>query len=381
MEHSFAALPSFLAPHTRILLVCRAKDSLDALATTTVIHEWLQDQKKTVECLTPGLSAWPVPLQTTAELQTEIGPFRSLEVRIPLKNASLNELSYAIENDSLRLSLTPKSGMWNEDDVRAQSGQPRFDTCIVIGPATKQELSELVPGDAEWMQALPTLHITLQTPTNPWSPQTISLGAKTGLSEHLASWLLANEPETLTKSRAHTLLAGILSSSNSFRSSLVTSDTFETASELVRRGADRQAIIHALWRTIPVRDLNLWGRAMMRLTPHATLPLITTLISAHDFLQTKSSHAAIPALAQYLLDRVETAKILLIFATNETQTRVHVITRAPLSAELIARWFDGQGNTQQAEWNMQTSDLLEAQQQVLTRLEEELPRLLIHVNG
>lgn len=372
-SHPLAQLLPLVTQASRILLIGRQDATMDECAAMTVLAQHLTELGKRVRCVVPGLEQWPAPLQALYPLESTLGPIRSLEISLPVDRVPLAELTYAIEDAALRLTLMPKDGMWSPSEILVRPGQPAFDLVIAV-QTTKEALAELVPNDREWMQTLPSITLSTDPLSESWSSLPLLFVTRTGLAEDIAAWLMETA-QTITTPVAHNLLTGMIASSKSFRSPRVRSDTLRLASQLVERGADRQAIMHQLWRTVPVASLNLWGRAMMRLTPHATLPLATTLLTAHDFLQTKSEIRAIPELSLYVFDRLPETQALLILYSTPHGTSARLCTRRPLEAQVIAQWFGGKGATDQAEWSMSTADLLEAQREILLVLERELPRL------
>ncbi len=372
-QPSFAQLQPLVTQASRILVIGRRNASIDDCAAISVLAHHLAEQGKRVRCVIPGLEQWPQPLQPVHPVEPTIGPIRALEISLPVDRVALSELTYAIENAALRLTLMPKDGMWNPSNILIQAGQPSFDLVIAV-QISKDELAELVPTDREWMQSIPSISLSTDPVSEPWASLPLLFVTTTGLTEAVAAWLMeTNQP--VPASVAHNLLTGIIASSKSFQGPRVQSQTLQLASQLVERGADRQTIIHQLWRTVPVSSLNLWGRAMMRLTPHATLSLTTTLLTAHDFLQAKTDARVIPELALSLFDRLPETQALLILFSTTNGTAARLCTRRPLEAQVIAQWFGGKGATDQAEWTMSTADLLEAQREILLVLERELPRL------
>lgn len=372
-RHPLSRLQPLVQQASRILLVGRRDAAIDEYAALSVLAQLLTKQNKQVRCVVPGATAWPEPLRALHPLESSVGLFRTLEINLPVDRVPLSELTYTIEDAALRLTLAPKEGMWNASEVLIRPGQPRFDLVIAV-QMSKESLAELVTGDREWFQTIPSITLSTDPTGEAWASLPLLFVTKTGLAEEFALWL-KEDPGSITTDIAHNLLTGILASSESFRGPRVQSTTLQLASELVERGADRQDIIHRLWRTVPVQSLNLWGRAMMRLTPHASLPITTTLLTAHDFLQAKSDTSAIPGLGAYLLERLPNAQALLILFSDAHATRARLFTRRPWEASLIAGWFGGQGATDQAEWSMTTADLLEAQRDIFLVLERELPRL------
>ena len=68
--------------------------------------------------------------------------------------------------------------------------------------------------------------------------------------------------EHITKEVATALLTAMIDSTRSFTSDSVKPHTLKTASKLMALGADRQYIIHNLYRTKTIGSLKLWGQAL-----------------------------------------------------------------------------------------------------------------------
>ena len=71
--------------------------------------------------------------------------------------------------------------------------------------------------------------------------------------------------EDLDSDIATNLLAGMMAATNSFQSPQVTPNTLELASQMIVKGAKREAIIDALYRTKNIQTLKNWGRVLSRL--------------------------------------------------------------------------------------------------------------------
>lgn len=363
------------APYQRILVVTPPHADLDTLATALVLGWTLKQQGKNVTLVTPGQSSLPTPLKPLLPNHSHINGFRALRIELPVHDVPLEEFSYDIQEKRLHIELLPKHGAWSEETVSVQSGAARYDALLAINTLSQASLVELVPAESEWMCTLPSLCITNRTTQDAWAQKTTLLSPGESLSEEVYTWL-KDRPETLTPDVIHTLLTGIIAATDAFRGTNVRSRTLQAAGELVERGAPRQDIINALWRVVSVPSLNLWGRALMRLSLHAQLPLAYTLLSEHDFLQANTTPTSINGLGKYLLDRLPTISLVLVLSAWNGERRAHLLARAPLQANLLARWFHGEGTLEQASWLIEATDLLAAQQSILTTLERELPRLL-----
>lgn len=373
--HPLSALESFLRDKTRILVVTAPNAEIDNLAALSVIGKWIEGIGKTVTLVCPEKSAWTEPLRTLLPLKPALGAFRALHIRLPLEKTPLEEFSYDVRNQELQIELLPKNGAWSETDVKVQAGSIRFDALIAINIPQAALLQSLVPTETEWTKQLPSLHLTTKAKSDAWSTESISLLTTSSLCEELYLWM-KEQNVALSPDITHNLLTGLIAATNGFRDERMQSRTLQVASELVERGADRQDIMNRLWRTMSLPALNVWGRALMRLSVHATLPFAHTILTEHDFLQAGAGEETIPSLGKYLLDRLPETKLCLVLSAWNGKRKAILFARQPFEANTVARWFHGHGDTTQAEWSIEALDLLEGQREILTVLERELPRFI-----
>lgn len=372
--HPLSPLESFLRDKTRILIVTASNAEMDDLAAASVIGKWLAETKKTVTVCSAERTTWPEPLRVLLPIQPTVGAFRALHIHLSLEKTPLEAFSYDVRGQELQIELLPKKGAWSESDAKIKAGSVRFDAVIFINIPDIASVKTLVPTENEWTKQLPSLHLTTKT-TDPWATETISLLTTSSLCEELYLWMKEGNKD-LSADIVHNLLTGLIAATNGFRDERMQSRTLQVASELVERGADRQDIMNRLWRTMSLPALNVWGRALMRLTVHASLPFAHTILTEHDFLQAGAGEETLPSLGKYLLDRLPDTKLCVVLSAWNGKRKAIVFARQPFDANIAARWFHGQGTPQQAEWNIEALDLLEGQREILTVLERELPRFL-----
>lgn len=372
----FLPLSDFIATSKRLLVVAGPNANVDTLAAASALGKALSNETRSVTVATVGEAAFPEPLLPLVTLETDLAAFRALEIRLGVKTAPLQEFMYDVKNDELKIELLSKSGAWSAEDVRVEAGALRFDAVFALNVGSAREAASLLPTEPEWIGSLPSLLITTDVKTGTsWAKQTITVPSTTNLSEEAYAFLKAQKLP-IDKGAAHNLLTGLIAATNGFRGENLRAATLEHAAELIELGADRQAIMNRLWRVLSVPTLNLWGRALMRLTIHPSLPLAYTVLTDHDFLQAKTNEDGLPALGKYLLDRLPEQKLCLVLTSWNGKQTARLYARSPLNAQTIAERFKGTGTSEQASWTVEATDLLDAQRDVLAALERGLPALL-----
>ncbi len=242
----FSPLSAFVAASKRLLVVVGPNANIDTLAAASVLGKALSNEIRPVTVATVGEAAFPEPLLPLVTLETDLTAFRALEIRLGVKTAPLQEFTYDVKNDELKIELLSKSGAWSAEDVRVEAGALRFDAVLALNVGSAQEVSSLLPAEPEWIKSLPSLLITTDAKADAsWAKQTITVPSTTNLSEEAYAFL-KEQKLPIDKDAAHNLLTGLIAATNGFRGENLRAPTLEHAAELIELGADRQAIMNRL---------------------------------------------------------------------------------------------------------------------------------------
>lgn len=103
-----------------------------------------------------------------------------------------------------------------------------------------------------------------------------------------------------TRHLVNSLLTGILTDTGHFANHGTTVESLQAAAALMARGADHQAITAATMRHKSVGTLQLWGRALSRLTINRASGVVSTVITLKDLEQCGVSEEAVTGIANFL---------------------------------------------------------------------------------
>lgn len=364
MPHAFTPLRTHLQLPQKLVFVTGPEPSLDEQAGALLFASLARAQGHTVDVVLPSLSA-PQPPLPTATVHATLPAFRTLDIAVPIVNAPLAELSYRVDQEALHITITPKHGSWDAQEVRTTPNAPRY-TLLIAGPSvTPKTLAALSPQESEWFRAIPSIYLQTRassSESSPWSTHTLADSASLSLSDSLMTWL-EQEHLPLTQEQAQIALTGIIAATNGFRDERLESDTLARSARLIEAGADRQSIMNALWRTESVQDLNLWGRALMRTVVHASAGIASCLVSEHDFLQCGVQPTVLPRLGSYLLTNFPDFRGICFLYQWNGVIRLRVCARETVNTEqlfaspLYTRDLEASGTT----YTVQAQDLVEAQ--------------------
>lgn len=131
------------------------------------------------------------------------------------------------------------------------------------------------------------------------------------LSEPVYQVLSAINIDHIDTPVATALLASMIIATKSFRSGRVRPESLALASHLVARGAERETIIHRLYRSRSLATLRLWGHALTRLKNNPS-GLITTIVTREDIAATGADRNEIHGVADELLTNAPEARATLV---------------------------------------------------------------------
>jgi phosphoesterase RecJ-like protein len=173
------------------------------------------------------------------------------------------------------------------------------------------------------------------------------------------------------------LLTGMISQTNSFKTPNVAPSTLNIASRLMNLGADREKIIHNLYRTKSISSLKLWGRALNNLQHDREIGMAWTTITRDDFIRSDASEEDLHGIASELITNSPEAKIILLlheFNDNKQTGKIRglLTTGKDQDALEMAAAYSPQGNNKFASFVLEDKTLNEAEKEILEHLRSYL---------
>ena len=358
----------------QILVLCSEQPIIDAISSITAIGLMLKKLNKNFDAVIPGWTAESLPaFLANTDIRPAMGPVRTFKLQVNVQNVPLSELMYDVKDGKLDITLVPKHGEWSPSDLTFRAGEDRYDLIIAIGSPDMSSLGSIAVRQAEFLYRTPIVNIDHHSTNEHWGELNLVDLNAVSTTQVIYNWLKEWNKAFIDSAIATALLAGMISETRSFRTARVRPSPLLSASELVEMGAEREKIIHGLWRTRSVQTLRLWGRALSRLDQDPEVGLVWTALSQSDFVESGASVSCIEGIVDELLAYAPEAKaVAIVSQTNADQLRVDVFTTPPLSAVALARPFDGHGTQDRATFTMTTNDIVVTAQEVIEKLKKIL---------
>jgi phosphoesterase RecJ-like protein len=310
-------------------------------------------------------------LNVATPVRGDFPNIRKMTLAINAQDAKIDELTYEMVGDELRIHLLPKTGAWQAEDVKISTTEYRFDLIIVIGAADLEAIGELYKNYSDFFLSTPIINLD-HNPKNEYfgAINVIDVSA-VACSEVCHELFCQLDPGLVDSEVATFFLTGMIHKTKSFRSGNVTPKTLKVASDLMARGARRDEIVQKLYKTRSMATLRLWGRALSRLKANEAKGLVWTLLTRGDFASTGCDQSALENIIDELLLSSPGAKVAAVFF-EVSPTEVHVALRAdrPYDALALGAPFKASGTREEARLVISCEDLVAAERQAITHFEK-----------
>lgn len=322
----------------RTLILAQNPNDIDVIAAISALLSFLKKQGLVTEAVLPGFTAEKAPacLSQVEQIRTTMGGLRNLRIRVNVKETPLEELSYNIQDDELHIFLTPKKGEWQKKHVGIHPEEDKYDLILTLGCADRSELISLFQPYQDLLFRIPNINLDHQTENEQWGTLNVVDITAASLTEIIFNWLHQWSEEKISPEIATALLTGITAKTNGFRNKNLHPKTLQTAATLIGMGAERERIVHELWRTRKTETLKLWGRALSRLEQDTKNGIAWTWISQQDLLETGTKDGRLEEMVQELIAYTPETEMTLLFCEKDPHTtKVVLFTRSPYDANDI----------------------------------------------
>lgn len=160
--------------------------------------------------------------------------------------------------------------------------------------------------------------------------------------------LLKHLPVPYTRHLATSLLTGILTDTGHFSNLGTTQEAMEIASELLAKGADHRTITEATMRNKSIGTLQLWGRALSRLTINKRTGVVSTVVTLADLAECAVDSEATTGISNFLNSLSEGKIALVLQEEPGGMIKGSLRTTSDISVADIAKKFGGGGHAKAA---------------------------------
>jgi len=363
--------------YNRILVLPSSPPDGDSLGSAVALYLTLKKLNKeiTVVCSDSVPESYNF-LPNIKVIGNQIASSNDFIVTLDCKNAKIDTIKSAIENDKVNIIITPRSGKFSESDVTFKKGNMDFDLIITVDCAELSQLSHIYENNVEMFHQVPLINIDHHVSNANFGKINhvdIMASSTTEMLLSLFEQLAENTGvELIDEDVATLLLAGIITDTGSFQNANTTPKSFAKAAKLVSYGARQQEIIKHIYKTKQLSQLKLWGRILSSIQTDPVNRIVWSTVSQQDFKDTGSNENETGDVIDELMTNAPGAEVIVLIKEKEDKTISVSLrtTSSSIDASEMAAHFGGGGHTQAAGFKIKDKALMDVEYEVLKYLRD-----------
>lgn len=373
-------ISKLLEDKKHILITFGSHAGGDAIASALAWHLFLANLGKRSDIVSHGfvLPKQYEFLKGSDSIASALSQVKTFILTLDVKETGVQELSYDLVGEKLRIFVTPKQGILNKQHVKTAESNFKYDAIITVGTQDLASLGPVHTSHPELFEKTPVLNIDSETSNEHFGHiNTVDVTA-TSTAEVLFDLLKKMKPEHIDADVATALLTGMIAKTRSFKGENVRPHTLSVAGKLINLGADRDYIVENLYRTRTIAALRLWGEALSHLHVDKDLGLVTTAITRDDFVRSGAHKHDLVDIVDELISNSPEAKIILLLHEDIDDTgKIHVTLSATkgYDAMELLKGLNAHGNIDLASTVLRDKTLKQAEEWTKKHITERINRL------
>jgi len=357
-----------------ILITFKKDFSIDAAASALALYLVLKKLDKLVDvvCADFVLPANLKFLPSAELINSQISSLQKFVISVDVAEDKIDEFSYNLEGDKLKIFITPKTGSFNKESVNAESSNYKYDLIIALDTPDFESLGKTYQNFTEFFYNTTIINIDHDPSNEHFGQINLTNMNMVATAEILFDLINSIDKNLIDPQIATCLLTGLISKTRSFKTPNVTPKTLETASLLLAAEADRDTIIKNLYRSRSLSTLNLWGRVLARLKSDDGNKMVWSILTDHDFLEAQADQKDLPDVIEELISFIPGVEIVVLIYQLSGKNCILVNTLKNYNALYLTSSFSPEGTKNLASFCLLEKTLLEAEQEVIGKIKERL---------
>lgn len=352
---------------TYVLVLFNPRSNGDALASALALKLYFEKQQKQVDV---AASEYMVPkslrfLPGSDAVRPELTHLQKFIVKVDVSKAPLDTLSYEVKDNWLSIYLTPKHGTITREELRTAQTTFKYDLIVTIGAPDLESLGNIFLNNTDLFYKTPIINIDHQAANERYGQVNVLDLTASANAEVVYKTLKAMSGNILDPAVATALLTGMTIATNSFKNPHIPPTSLQLASQLVAQGADREQVVHHLYRTRSIATLRLWGQALSHLVSDPALGLVSTTVTREDFSRSGSTPDDLRGLIEELISNSPEAKIIvLLYEREDKNIGGTIAAEKEYNAIELIKPLNPKGNKKQASVVIPNTTLKEAEEKI-----------------
>ncbi|MBD3310961.1 MAG: hypothetical protein GF349_00500 [Candidatus Magasanikbacteria bacterium] len=361
-----------------ILITFRNNGNGDAIASAIAMFLFLKKIGKRVDIVSENFELPKTMnfLKASEKIKSGFSHLQKFILTADINKTGLQELSYDVKKDKLKIYLTPKNGFLTRDNITTAQSDFKYDLIITVDTQDLDSLGTLFYNNTELFYSVPILNIDDSSANEHFGKINIVNLSSTSTAEIVYDLLKKMGEEYIDEDIATALLSGMIAKTRSFKTENVKPSTLAIAGKLISLGAKRDYIIQNLYRTKSIPTLKLWGKALEHLNTEKSFGLVWTTITRDDFSRSGAGKHELYDIIDELISNSPEAKITLLLHEDPEQgsKKIHGIikTNRLYNAKELVKNFQPEGNSGTAKFTVKDSGLAEIEEKIISNIKEKI---------
>lgn len=254
MENTRAQLLERLQTANNILVTVSSSPSVDQLSAAIGLTLMLNRVGKQATAVFSGKVPSTIEfLQPEKTIEKNTDSLR--DFIIALDKSKADKLRYKVEDDHVRIFITPYRTALSEKDLKFSQGDFNIEVVIALGVKDQKDLDRAITAHGRILHDATTISVTNGEPSSLGSIDWDDTQAS-GLSEMVAGLASELGPNSLDGQVSTALLTGIVAQTERFRNARTLPATMSIASALMAAGANQQLIASKLEQAMPEKPVS-----------------------------------------------------------------------------------------------------------------------------
>lgn len=334
----------------KILIVFDRTWSGDAVASALALSLWLKKNNKEVDIAAekPSTSSIYSFLPGFSTIKTSLENLRKFIISLNISSAKVNQIEYQVDEAKLDFIISPKDGFFTNEDISSHSSGFKYDLIISLSTPDLESLGLIYDQDTEFFFNTTIINIDHKASNDNYG-QINLINVNAVATAEILYDLFEQKNIELDADIATCLLAGLITTTKSFKTANITPRTLTIASELIGRDGRREEIINALYRSRQLNVLKLWGLVLTNLQSTLDNKIIWSMIKSEDFLTTNTKPENLTDVIDELIVNMPQAQVIILSYEDSDQETENKTTKAlihsikNIDALYLAQPFNAEG--------------------------------------
>ena len=317
-------------------------------------------------------------LKSAESIRSKFSHLRQFIITIDVQESGVQELSYDVKDGKLRIFVTPKHGAYNRDNMSTGQSNFKYDLIFALDSADLHSLGNLYQHHSEFFYKTPIINIDHHSENEQFGQVNLVDVTASTSAEILLDLFEQLGSEYIDTNISTALLTGIIAHTRSFKTDAVKPQTLTAASKLISLGADRDFIVHNLFRTRSIAALKLWGAALTHLQNESDIGLVSTVVTKDDVQRSGAEKQDIAEIVDELISNSPEAKITLLLhedtVDNKYAVQIILLTDKGHNALQLLADYKAKGSANYATATLIETPLTEALDNIKINIREKLKK-------